>query len=96
MATSTMTEKLKAKMKCNLCHALLFQPKTLLCQHSFCNACLDEILEFHNDGSATLHCPNKCKGIVTVNKTLSINNALSSSFELLHVLDMLKEETKER
>ena len=85
-----MTEK----MKCKLCQEILFNPKTLSCQHAFCSACLDDILKFENDGSATLQCPDKCEDIIKIDSTSTVASILGSgnvASTLQYVLDILKE-----
>ena len=86
-------KKITDNMKCNLCHELLFNPKTLPCRHTYCNGCLDAIVVFQNNGSATLQCPEECKGNANVDAMSSVNSTLASSFELQRVLNSVKEET---
>ena len=86
----TMKQKLLETMKCALCHEILLYPKTLPCTHTFCSSCLDDILKFNKDGSATLECPNKCEGIVNVGSTMSINSVLYTSIQLQQLWILLK------
>ena len=51
--------------------------KDLPCHHSFCKECLDDMLEFQDDGCATLTCSMKCGGSVSLNQnetTISFPN----------------------
>ena len=82
------------KMKCNLCHHILFNPKILPCTHTFCCTCLVDTFSFNKDGSAIFQFPKECKGVVNVGSTISINSMLCASFEFQQVLDVLKDDVK--
>ena len=79
-------------LQCPICIDRLENPKDLLCNHTFCKGCLDDLLEFHNDGSAIIHCPMKCKPANYINNSATTND-LKTSYHLKSMLDWF--DTKE-
>ena len=91
MAESFIT-KLSSKVECFICHKILFKPRNLSCNHTFCQACLDEIIIFDKNGCGKLQCPmNECNGSASIGTTETVGLKLPVNYSLQHVLDMLKE-----
>ena len=54
MAESVDVEKLRSFLTCSICLDHLDNPKRLTCSHLFCKCCLEDLVEFSQDGSATI------------------------------------------
>ena len=57
MATSFSLQKLEEQLKCPICLDNLKEPKGLLCFHSFCRVCLNELNTEEEGGHKKLRCP---------------------------------------
>ena len=77
--------------ECHICLQQLVEPKTLLCHHSFCAECLEMLLEFDDNGSATIECPLKCKMVTSLTSNDTIKS-LKTNYHLVHMLDLLSDE----
>jgi hypothetical protein len=74
-------------LQCPICMDRLENPKDLLCNHTFCKSCLDDLLEFDpHDGSAIIQCPMKCKPLNYIDP-LKTTNDLKTSYHLKSMLD---------
>ena len=82
-------ESMESMLECRICLCLLDNPKGLQCQHSYCKDCLDDLLRFEPDGSATFSCVMKCEGEVFIDNK-STTNDLSAPYQLKGILDMYK------
>ena len=72
-------------LQCALCLDIYDDPKCLVCNHSFCKTCIDETLQFNNDGSATIDCPQcKKQTFIDANKT---TNDLLANFQIKGIVD---------
>ena len=89
MAASTTMNEMQKALECSICLQELQDPKVLPCQHTFCKVCMDTILNFNNDGSATINCPLRCDGntVIATDKT---TNDLAAPYQLKHILDIMK------
>ena len=77
--------KLLDHLQCALCLDIYDDPKCLVCLHSFCKTCIDETLQFNNDGSATIDCPQcKKQTFIDANKT---TNDLLANFQIKGIVD---------
>ena len=43
-------------LECAICNEILCNPRTLMCEHSFCKECIDNTAKFKED-SITIKCP---------------------------------------
>ena len=86
-------QSMESMLECRICLCLLDDPKGLQCQHVYCKDCLDDLLKFHPDGSATFSCVMKCEGVVVIDSRGTTND-LSSPYQLKGILDMYKSQNK--
>ncbi|XP_057302486.1 uncharacterized protein LOC130636694 isoform X1 [Hydractinia symbiolongicarpus] len=93
MAFPVNTAELTKLVECNICLHSLVAPKQLLCGHTFCKGCLDDLLKFDENGSASIECPMKCDDItsISMDKTTEF---LPANFALMGVLDLLNKHTE--
>lgn len=82
-------EKLGKYLECSICLSKYSNPQQLTCRHQFCKECLDNILEFQDDGSAVINCPNRCREQTVIGKRQTTND-LGVSYEFKGMLEMLK------
>ena len=83
--------KLSKEAECNLCHKTLSNPRILTCHHTFCQACLDEVITFHEDGSCTLICASSgCNATVHIGSTETVSSKFGINYMLKNILDVLK------
>ena len=93
-ASSAFIESLNIKVECKICFGRLDDPRHLPCAHSFCKRCLDRLLRFNQDGSASVSCPNRCEnGIVRIGVD-ETTRVLPRNYELLGVLELLETTTE--
>ena len=72
-------------IECSLCFDIFENTKCLECNHSFCKECIDEILQFNDDGSATVDCP-QCKKQTFIDATKTANDLLPN-FQTKRLVD---------
>ena len=89
----TFLKSMESMLECRICLCLLDDPKGLQCQHSYCKDCLDDLLKFQPDGSATFSCVMKCEGVVTIDAKCTTNE-LSAPYQLKGILDMYKSQNR--
>ena len=58
VSNSTPLQKLEEQLTCTSCHQLFTNPKILSCHHSFCQKCLEELLQVIT--SQFIACPTCC------------------------------------
>ena len=80
-------EELQKRLQCAICLDTVYNPKRLICNHSFCKDCLDKALKFNADGSAILKCPKKCDAKTRISPQQTTNN-LQVDYMLKDVLDV--------
>ncbi|XP_057311984.1 E3 ubiquitin/ISG15 ligase TRIM25-like [Hydractinia symbiolongicarpus] len=78
--------ELAAMLECKICLDTYHQPKQLNCGHTYCQACLDSILVFMEDGSAELPCPVRCTEKTTITHEQA-TSSLMKVFALTVILD---------
>ena len=88
----SLLENISSALECGICMNQLENPKTLNCFHSFCKDCLDDMLKFNQDGSATLACPMRCPGVNVFITDGETTNKLKAPYHLKDVLELYKQE----
>ena len=66
-------------LKCHICNGTVTKPKTLVCNHSYCKACLDTKLKFDDDGNAEIRCPRGCSERTRLNNRQTTNYLVADS-----------------
>lgn len=67
-------DKLEEDLTCSVCYSLFSDPRVLPCSHTFCKACLDNLLQVSTNYSIwrplrlPLKCPN-CRSVVELPPT---------------------------
>ena len=85
--------KLEKTVECHICHNRLEDPRLLPCDHTYCRFCLDDLLEFHENGKASIKCPLDCCdgeiefGTNETTKNLPKNLALNNIMVLIQELN---------
>lgn len=74
MVLSININELDKKVQCAICLDTVCNPKSLTCQHSYCKRCLDNLLQFNNNGSASIKCPKGCAIETQISSTETTNN----------------------
>ena len=72
-------------MQCPLCLETYANPKYLICHHSFCKTCIDKTLQFNDDGSALIACP-QCKEETSIGGEKTTND-LRANFQIRGIID---------
>ena len=80
-------------IECSLCLDIYENPKCLACNHSFCKACIDKTLQFNDDGSAKVDCP-QCKKQTFIDATKTTNDLLGN-FHITGLVDAYMEHNKQ-
>jgi hypothetical protein len=90
MAASVLdADQLRKVLECSICLEQYDKPKMLKCTHYNCTHCLEDILVFHNDGSATIACPLRCDEGTVLNHHQTVND-LATSYVVKQLLDILQ------
>ena len=89
MAEGVDIGHLRSMLECSVCLEQYENPKMLKCTHEFCKECLEEILQFNADGSASITCPMRCTDKTTLNSVTTVND-LATSFIAKNILESLK------
>lgn len=84
---SINVEELQKRLQCAICLDTVYNPKRLVCNHSFCKECLDKALKFNEDGSAILKCPKKCEARTRITRQQTTNN-LQVDYMLKDILEV--------
>ena len=85
-------KSLSGKVNCGLCNHILYKPKILPCGHSYCQFCLDGIIQFDEAGKGHLTCPaNNCEQNVKLNAKEIIVDKLKTNVALEDIIDVLKQ-----
>ncbi|XP_057302903.1 ankyrin-1-like [Hydractinia symbiolongicarpus] len=79
-------------LRCKICLDTYDEPKNLICGHTYCKNCLDNILVFKEDGSAEINCPLKCKLSVTTDKD-DTTSSLPTNYALCGFIGDMQEKT---
>lgn len=88
-----LKEEARQIFKCGICHGLLDEPVSLMCQHTFCKKCLMDVvkhMDYHNNPS----CPMCNKRFFLVELT-NKNTVIESSLEMVCKLVFSEEEIDE-
>ena len=89
MGESIDLSELQSALECSVCLEQYENPKMLKCTHEFCKECLEQLVLFQPDGSATITCPMRCSQITTISKDTTVND-LSASYIAKNILGALK------
>ena len=87
MATTDYQNEISKILQCSICLEILDNPKSLICQHSFCKTCLDNLLQFRQFGGAVLDCPYRCERRTFIKKNETTND-LSTPYQLKQILEL--------
>ncbi|XP_071787054.1 uncharacterized protein [Asterias amurensis] len=79
----------KAQLECSICYSQYKNPKTLTCEHNFCQHCLEEMMEAHPTKS--ISCP-VC-GTETSSPEAGIDD-LTTSFSLINLMETIAEQER--
>ena len=66
MSIVKLQEEIEKDLECRLCLRWFYKPKLLRCNHIYCKACLDKLLEFNVNGSACIKCPRRCEVVTRI------------------------------
>ena len=72
-------------IECSLCLDIFENPKYLTCLHSFCKTCIDKTLQFNDDDSAEIVCP-QCEEQTFIGSTKTTND-LRANFYVESIVD---------
>ena len=87
-------QKLQKVLECEICLSTICNPKQLKCDHTFCKNCLDKILAFSPDGSATIKCPNGCHIVTPISPTQTTGH-LSVNYMVKSMVDVVVESAED-
>lgn len=93
MAFQVDGAELTKLVECNVCLHSLLAPKILLCGHTFCKGCLDDLLNFDEDGSASIVCPMKCDKVTLIVED-ETTGSLLTNYSLTGMLDLINKHAK--
>ena len=88
MAECSLDVEIQKHLECGLCLECFHDARVLKCKHMYCKVCIDELLEFCMDGSASIKCPLKCKAITKISDTQTTND-LDVNFNVQGIVDTL-------
>ena len=74
---SSSNDRFRKLLECTICLDLYENPKSLKCGHEFCQRCLEGILVFRPNGSATITCPMRCAEKTVLKKDQTTNDLLT-------------------
>ena len=86
-------DEISKGLECGVCMALLDNPKMLNCHHWFCKICIDQILDFHPDGSARIICPMKCESSTLIDRDKTTGD-LAIPYQLTGLLDVFAKKSR--
>ncbi|XP_057299646.1 uncharacterized protein LOC130630245 isoform X2 [Hydractinia symbiolongicarpus] len=92
MNLSTENLHLLDAVKCSYCSQTLEEPKILECNHTFCKECLDGLLVFRHNGSATIQCPEELCEEETSLESSETTNSLATNHNMSAVVKSLSHE----
>ena len=83
------SDRFRKLLECSICLDLYEQPKSLKCGHEFCQCCLEDLLVFRENGSATITCPLRCEEQTMLKRDETIND-LGTPYTVKSMLDTYK------
>ncbi|XP_057299644.1 uncharacterized protein LOC130630244 isoform X2 [Hydractinia symbiolongicarpus] len=92
MNLSTENLHLLDAVKCSYCSQTLEEPKILDCNDTFCKECLDGLLVFRHNGSATIQCPEELCEEETSLESSETTNSLATNHNMSAVVKSLSHE----
>ena len=78
-------------VECGICLDRLNNPKDLICSHSFCKSCIEDILEFRPNKCAVIRCPMRCEKVTIIKPNKTVND-LTTSIHLKQIIEYLSDE----
>lgn len=75
-------------LECSICLEQYDNPKLLACAHSFCKRCLEDIVKFNGDGSASITCPLRCTEETQISENSTVND-LKSCYDIKNIIDAI-------
>ena len=77
----TFWSKCNAELKCSVCDEIFIEPMTLGCGHVYCKHCINEWEANCGNCFAKFNCPNCRQPITQFNKSLHLDNLITSLYE---------------
>ena len=77
----TFWSKCNAELKCSVCDEIFIEPMTLGCGHVYCKHCINEWEVNCGNCFAKFNCPNCRHPITQFNKSLHLDNLITSLYE---------------
>ena len=77
----TFWSKCNAELKCSVCDEIFIEPMTLGCGHVYCKHCINEWEINCGNCFAKFNCPNCRQPITQFNKSLHLDNLITSLYE---------------
>lgn len=77
----TFWSKCNAELKCSVCDEIFIEPMTLGCGHVYCKHCINEWEVNCGNCFAKFNCPNCRQPITQFNKSLHLDNLITSLYE---------------
>ena len=77
----TFWSKCNAELKCSICDEIFIEPMTLGCGHVYCKHCINEWENNCGNCFAKFNCPNCRQPITQFNKSLHLDNLITSLYE---------------
>ena len=77
----TFWTKCNAELKCSVCDEIFIEPMTLGCGHVYCKHCINEWEANCGNCFAKFNCPNCRHPITQFNKSLHLDNLITSLYE---------------
>ena len=77
----TFWSKCNAELKCSVCDEIFIEPMTLGCGHVYCKHCINEWEANCGNCFAKFNCPNCRHPITQFNKSLHLDNLITSLYE---------------
>lgn len=81
-------DELSQILECPICLEVIEEPKKLVCDHNYCKRCLDGLLSFHPNGTATIKCPKGCPELTKISKN-ETTKSLRGDYMLKKILDKM-------
>ena len=93
MADAAALNDILKNLECAICLETVENPRRLLCEHSFYKKCIDGLLVFEANGSASITCPQKCAKRSKIGKDKTTSD-LGVDFMMKGILDSLGDRKK--
>ena len=86
MSSGKTMNNLKKQFECPICFETFERPKSLPCLHTFCEHCLDDVLQTQKSKKLPLTCPCCKKEFANISNVndLPMNFMIQSTLDLIH------------